>query len=583
VTDAWQRAGWRTVRLAEIADLLSGGTPSRKRPEFFSGDIPWLTGQDIPEERVADIEKGRESVGPEAIRNSATRVVPAGTVLITTRVSVGKTAVAARPLCFSQDVTGISVRVAGLLDPHFLAYYLLSQQTKFLQRNQGSTIAGITRDNLALEWVPLPLLSEQRRIVSCLQELDQIDALQRKSCTSLAKIVLAIFEDRFGNPIENPKGWPTVNLDEWLASKPKNGLYKPSGSYGSGCPIIRIGDFSGGGLRSVSDLQRVQLSDKEIAQYLVSDGDILVNRVNSIEYLGKSLLVSGLTEPTVFESNMMRLKVNSGRVLPQYAIQVLQNESVLELLRARAKRAVHQASINQGDLLDLSLPLPPLPLMETYQSEVRQMEALFVEASHASAALESLRRSLVAHAFSGSLTAAWRSSNKTELVTEAADRDAALRSAGGSVTGETPEPMSDRPRVQLNAPRPEGLTRDLQRVLYGLTSREVTQTDGGKWVREPGKSVTANDLASVLTGPLHNNIQAVEANLAVLIARGLVVALSREQRAPDTDETVFGNCYRLAVGNPGADQAEDAESPVDAAEVRDREILRLLGQGTGGV
>jgi hypothetical protein len=115
-------------------------------------------------------------------------------------------------------------------------------------------------------------------------------------------------------------------------------------------------------------------------------------------------------------------------------------------------------------------------------------------------------------------------------------------------------------------------------VLEGIRTREGEQLDDKTLGRDLGAAFTAAQIASSLTGPLHNNTHAVEANLAVLAARGLVVALSRGQRAPDTDETIYGNCYRLAVGDPITDQAEGGESPIGGAEVRDHEIRRVLGQ-----
>lgn len=334
---AWQLAGWRVVRLAEIATLCSGGTPSRKRTEFFTGDMPWLTGQDIPEGTVSDVSKGREYVTEQAIKNSATRIVPVNTILVTTRVSVGKVAVAACPLCFSQDVTGVTLRSPEIAIPHFVAYFLMSQRQKLLQRNQGSTIVGITRDSIAHEQIPLPPITEQMRIVEILQEAEQIGNLHASAETKTAKLIPTIFDAMFGDPVTNPHQWDIEPLGNLIQGTPKNGLYKPSTAYGSGTPIIRIGDFYNGRLVNPNNLQRLQVTDKELLQFEVRNGDILVNRVNSIEYLGKSTLVTGLTEPSVFESNMMRLQMDLQKLLPEFLNEVLQHPSVLRILRGKAK------------------------------------------------------------------------------------------------------------------------------------------------------------------------------------------------------------------------------------------------------
>ena len=107
---------WLFVDVGEIANLVGGGTPSRTRPEFFTGDIPWLTGADLSEDDVTFISSARDSITNEAVSKSATNLVPANTILLTTRVNVGKVAIASVPLCFSQDLTGIIIDDVEIVD-----------------------------------------------------------------------------------------------------------------------------------------------------------------------------------------------------------------------------------------------------------------------------------------------------------------------------------------------------------------------------------------------------------------------------------------------------------------------------------
>jgi type I restriction enzyme, S subunit len=134
---------WRTVELRQIASFVSGGTPSRKVKEYFSGNIPWLTGYDLPEDRVTNVFDGREQITDVAVRDSATNLVDPGTVLLTTRVTVGKVAIARTRLCFSQDVTGVVITDTNVVTPDYLAFYLLSARELLLRRNRGSTIQGV--------------------------------------------------------------------------------------------------------------------------------------------------------------------------------------------------------------------------------------------------------------------------------------------------------------------------------------------------------------------------------------------------------------------------------------------------------
>ena len=291
-------------------------------------------------------------------------------------------------------------------------------------------VPGINRDDLSNFIFPLPPLSEQQRVVEILQEAEAIRRLHAEAEAKTAILVPAMFEGFFGDPVRNPKKWVIEPLASVINDTPKNGLYKPAELYGDGTPIIRIGDFTGGILRTSKNLQRLRISDDEIEQFGVSNGQILINRVNSIEHLGKSLLVASLTEPTVYESNMMRLDPRREKVLPEFLIACLQHESLVAKLRAKAKKAINQASINQTDVLTLNIPVPPLAKQEAFVSQVTQAEEIRLLAETSLRAEQAVNASLSAHAFSGQLTAGWREALTDKLAIEARERDAVLKQTG---------------------------------------------------------------------------------------------------------------------------------------------------------
>lgn len=417
---------WQTVEIRDIADLSGGGTPSRKTPSYFEGTIPWLTGYDLPEDQVVSIYEGREGITEEAIKQSATSIVPAKTVLITTRVTVGKTAVTEVPLCFSQDVTGIQIRDYTLVDPYYLAHCLLAYRERLLRLNRGSTITGIIRSDVARLKIPLPTLPEQERIVEILRRADEVRQLRRRASQRAADLLPALFYDVFGDPIANPKGWEVVQLGTLLMDTPQNGLYKPSSSYGSGTPIVRIADFYAGTLNSPGTFSRVEVSSRERARYELHEGEILINRVNSEEYLGKCALVQNLSEPTVFESNMMRLVVNKDKVSPIYLSTFLTLPYAREQMLRRAKRAINQASINQQDVISLMVPIPDQSTLQLFEKLERSLVTTAGLTASASTRTDDLFQSVLVLAFSGDLTARWRESNTNRLLAAAAERDRLL-------------------------------------------------------------------------------------------------------------------------------------------------------------
>src|SRR5207253_1621869 len=135
----------------------------------------------------------------------------------------------------------------------------------------------------------------------------------------------------------------------------QNGLYKPQSCYGSGTPIVRIDAFYDGRITNWAELKRLKISREEREQFALVEYDILINRVNSPKFLGKSALIKEMPEPSVYESNMMRLRLDRSRIEPNYAGLYLRSAQGLEELRKNAKHAVNQSSINQQDVKAASL------------------------------------------------------------------------------------------------------------------------------------------------------------------------------------------------------------------------------------
>lgn len=189
-----------TVQLSEVAKFANGGTPSRKRPEFYEGHIPWITGADIMSSG-ATITAARSHITDEAVRRSATCVVDPGTVLLVTRTSVGKVGIAGVPLAINQDITAIRPD-QGRLDRDYLVRALQRLAHHFERRAQGATIQGINREVVATAEIPLPPIEEQRQIAAVLDAAEALRAKRRKALAKFEILTKAIFIDMFGNPID---------------------------------------------------------------------------------------------------------------------------------------------------------------------------------------------------------------------------------------------------------------------------------------------------------------------------------------------------------------------------------------------
>ena len=224
--------------------------------------------------------------------------------------------------------------------------------TKSRQRIQPKSL-------LALP-IPLPPLDEQRRIVGILNRAAKIERLRKQAADRLREFIPALFIKMFGDPVGNPMGWCVEQLGNVITNGLQNGLYKPKSKYGLGTPILRIDNIYRGNVTDPAGWKRVRLDNATVKKYALSENDIVVNRVNSRPFLGKSAIIPKTLEPTVFESNMMRMKLDSNRILPKFLISMLQIGSIRQQLCLNAKDAINQSSINQTDVCKLSVVVPPL-------------------------------------------------------------------------------------------------------------------------------------------------------------------------------------------------------------------------------
>ncbi len=251
--------------------------------------------------------------------------------------------------------------------------------------------------------VPCPPLPEQRRIAAILDQADALRAKRREALAQLDRLTQAIFVEMFGDPTTNPLGWPRVNLGELIDEGPQNGLYKPSTDYGSGIPILRIDGFYDGVVTNLNALRRVRLSPEEVQLFGLRANDIVINRVNSLEYLGKSALIPELSEPTVFESNMMRLRMKSSVINPVYMVAFMQSGYVKSQILTCAKNAVNQSSINQQDVKGFSINVPPLSLQKIFDDRAQAIKSIHARQQSGLTDLNALFTSLQHRAFRGEL------------------------------------------------------------------------------------------------------------------------------------------------------------------------------------
>ncbi|MFM5018704.1 restriction endonuclease subunit S [Aeromonas veronii] len=292
------------------------------------------------------------------------------------------------------------------LDGKYLFYLIWNQKFRFIAERSMSGSAGQKRvpaSFLQNFEVPLPPLKEQKRITAILDKADAIRQKRQQVIALADDFLRSIFLDMFGDPITNPKGWERVKLGDLISSGPTNGLYKPSSSYGSGTRILRIDGFYDGILSEQKHFKRVEISKEEKSRFSLIERGIVINRVNSPEYLGKCAFIDKLHESTVFESNMMFFTVDEELLNPVFLTQQLQMPNIKQQIKNCSKDAVNQSSINQQDVKSFEILLPNVELQNDFEAVVNEVTRGRERVSNGQSLTDALFNSISHQVFSGQL------------------------------------------------------------------------------------------------------------------------------------------------------------------------------------
>ena len=168
---------WEQRKLGEIAtETYGGGTPKTSNEEFWKGDIPWIQSSDLIDECLFDV-RPRKCISQEAVSKSATKLVPQNSIAIVTRVGVGKLAFMPFSYATSQDFLSLS----GLkIDPEFTVYALYKMMQSVSNEVQGTSIKGVTKDELLAKEIIFPSCNEQKKIGVYFHNLDHLITLHQR-------------------------------------------------------------------------------------------------------------------------------------------------------------------------------------------------------------------------------------------------------------------------------------------------------------------------------------------------------------------------------------------------------------------
>jgi type I restriction enzyme S subunit len=186
---------WREYRIGEIADIVGGSTPSTADPSNFNGDIPWLTPKDLSGPHDRYVSRGERNLSRKGLESCSAQLLPAGTVLVTSRAPIGYAAIAKNPIATNQGFRNLIPKPG--FDSEFLYYWVKAHVEELQRHASGSTFQELTGTALAQIRIRVPPLPEQRAIAHILGTLDDKIELNRRMSETLEAMARALFKAWF--------------------------------------------------------------------------------------------------------------------------------------------------------------------------------------------------------------------------------------------------------------------------------------------------------------------------------------------------------------------------------------------------
>lgn len=204
---------WPLVKLRDCCEVVGGATPKREVPEYWdSPDVPWVTPKDVSDLACPTLDDAPEYISVVGFKSCSTSMLPKGSVLVTSRAPIGNIAIAGRDLCTNQ---GFKSLIPGESVDGLYLYYCMKHSSQRLQAlGNGATFKEVSKKIVEEFEIPLPPLPEQKRIAAILDKADAIRRKRQQAIQLADDFLRAVFLDMFGDPVTNPKGWPSVKLGE---------------------------------------------------------------------------------------------------------------------------------------------------------------------------------------------------------------------------------------------------------------------------------------------------------------------------------------------------------------------------------
>ena len=382
---------------------------------------------------IADVEDTNDHITEEGLNSCSAPLLETGTVLFSSRATIGKIGIARCPVATNQGFVNFTPNTG--VHSKYLAYTLQYFTPQIATLAGSTTFKEVSRGAFRKFQIPLPTSSEQQSIVEILDEANALRRRRAEANEKAHRILPALFIKMFGDLATNPMGWKTGTLGDVL-SETQYGISTKADSDETGIPILRMNNIGIRGRIDLSNLKYVAFHSATLDKHRLGPGDILFNRTNSKELVGKTGLWRGKME-AVPASYLIRVRVDQEQATPEFIWALMDSRFMKQALFDKARRAIGMANINAKELRSLPIFIPDIEVQEKFGEFSRNVLDQIASLGRADGFMDRLTEVLMHRAFSGNLTAKWRKAHADALLREAEEQERMIEQAGKKGSGWT--------------------------------------------------------------------------------------------------------------------------------------------------
>ena len=364
-------------KLSDLFNLQMGKTPSRNNAEFWSdGEYKWISIADLTKTGKY-ISETKELLSQKAIDESGIAVIPTNTVVMSFKLSIGKTAITSEDMYSNEAIMSFHDRHVTELLPEYIYYLLLAQRW---DEGANKAVMGMTQNKATLSnrKVRIHSIIAQKSIVERLDKLQKLIDDRKTQLDELETLIKARFVEIFGNPEDSGNEWEQKPLSDLLNVIGGYAFKSDQFSEIGGIPVLRIGNINAGVFRPVNMVYWED--DEKLERYAIYAGDLVMSLTGTVgkDDYGNVCIMGNEYDKYYLNQRNAKLEIKSG-LDKYYLSELLKFECVKKKLTG-ISRGVRQANISNKDILNLVVNVPPIELQNQFAAFVTQVDKLkFVE------------------------------------------------------------------------------------------------------------------------------------------------------------------------------------------------------------